>query len=52
MDISLKFMDYRRGISTKRLKVSTVIHNFSLKRSDGKLRRINLGYNLSQKILR
>jgi hypothetical protein len=25
----------RRGISTKRLKVSTVIHNFSLKRSDG-----------------
>ncbi len=25
----------RRGLSTKRLKVSTVIHNFSLKRSDG-----------------
>jgi hypothetical protein len=25
----------RRGLSTKRLQVSTVIHNFSLKRSDG-----------------
>ena len=25
----------RRGLSTKRLKVSTVIHNFALKRSDG-----------------
>ena len=25
----------RRGISNKRLKVSTIIHNFSLKRSDG-----------------
>lgn len=25
----------RRGLSTKRLKVSTVIHNFSLKRNDG-----------------
>ena len=25
----------RRGLSSKRLQVSTVIHNFSLKRSDG-----------------
>lgn len=25
----------RRGLSTKRLKVSTIIHNFSLKRNDG-----------------
>ena len=25
----------RRGLSTNRLKVSTVIHNFSLKRTDG-----------------
>ena len=25
----------RRGLSSKRLHVSTVIHNFSLKRSDG-----------------
>ena len=35
MDICLKFTTIRRELSSKRLKVATVIHNFALKRNDG-----------------